>query len=283
VGRLECPSPNCEAKEIAKAISDARTALLQIIIGVAGAAALYFTWQNYVLSREGRASDNFIKAVDQLGNKAVHARVGGVVGLGRLLRTATVEGDYWPLMDILTAFVRQSAPIRQTPRKSKAGEDIQAAIDVIARRDHTKIPEPRTVNSPVDLSQSDLSRLWMAGGHYEGGYFAESLLVRTDLNGAKLKYTNDGADLSEAIFRDAQMQFSSVSGVKKAEKATFENADLSNAQFSGSNLTRVSLKNAIVNDADFSNAIVDVSEIASAHGNSGTKLPHGVERPKNWA
>jgi hypothetical protein len=159
VGRLDCPG--CGRNDIAKAISDARTALLQIIVGVAGATALYFTWQNYVLSREDRTSDNFIKAVDQLGNLAVHARVGGAVGLGRLLRTATVEGDYWPLMDILT---------------SKAGEDIQAAIDVIARRNHTYIPE-RTGNSPVDLSQSDLSRLWMAGGHYEHGYFLESVLA----------------------------------------------------------------------------------------------------------
>ncbi|WP_291703588.1 hypothetical protein, partial [Bradyrhizobium sp.] len=126
VGWRDCPG--CKPDEIAKAISDARTALLQIIVGVAGAAALYFTWQNYVLSREGRTSDNFIKAVDQLGNKAVHARTGGAVGVGRLLRTAKAEGDYWPLMDVLTAFVRQSAPVGQTPRAKKAPEELPTIV-----------------------------------------------------------------------------------------------------------------------------------------------------------
>jgi hypothetical protein len=250
VGRRDCPG--CKPDEIAKAISDARTALLQIIVGVAGAAALYFTWQNYVLSREGRTSDNFIKAVDQLGNKAVHARTGGVVGVGRLLRTAKAEGDYWPLMDVLTAFVRQSAPVGQTPRAKKAPEDVQAAIDVIARRELTYLP-PRTGNSPVDLHQSDLSELWMAGGHYEGGHFVDSVLVRTDLTDAKL------------------------------EGANFERANLSKAIFKKADLKGVSFEDATIYDADFTGATVDENtKLASARGNSGTKLPNGVQRPGNW-
>jgi hypothetical protein len=290
VGKLECPPEQCKPDQTAKAISDARTALLQIIVGVAGAAALYFTWQTYVLSREGRTSDNFIKAVDQLGNdKAVHTRVGGVVGLGRLLRTATVEGDYWPLMDILTAFVRQSARIGETtPRTSKPEEDIQAAIDVIARREHKYIPERKdtlnfpSLNSPVDLSQSDLSLLWMAEGHCERGYFVESVLVRTDLTKAKLERANfDGADLSEAIFRDAEMQFSQLRGVKNAVNATFEGADLSYASFFESNLTGVSFKDAKIYNADFRRTTG--FEIASAHSNSGTRLPDGVPMPDNSA
>lgn len=140
VGRHECPSPGCGPNEIAKAISDARTALLQIIVGMAGAAALYFTWQTYLLGREGRASDNFIKAIDQLGNQTVPARVGAIVGLGRLLRTATPDGDYWPLMDVLTAFLRQSVPVTDTARGTKPSEDIQAAITILARRSCSRSP-----------------------------------------------------------------------------------------------------------------------------------------------
>jgi len=105
IGRLDCWL--CKTPEaIAKAISDARVSLLQAAAGIAGAAAVYFTWQTYLLGREGRVSDNFIKAIDQLGSDKAHVQVGGIVGLGRLLRTASVEGDYWPLMDVLTAFVR---------------------------------------------------------------------------------------------------------------------------------------------------------------------------------
>ena len=126
VGRLDCWSCT-EAKDRAKASSDARTALLQLLLGVGGAGTLYFTWRNYTrtvedskraaadsretqkLARESRTSENFIKAVEQLGNQAAHVRVGGIYGLGRLLRTASVDDDYWPLMDVLTAFVRENA------------------------------------------------------------------------------------------------------------------------------------------------------------------------------
>jgi hypothetical protein len=280
IGRLDCK--DCKPNEVAKAISDARTALLQLIVGIAGAGALYFTWQTYLLGREGRTSDNFIKAVDQLGNSAVHARVGGVVGLGRLLRTATEEGDYWPLMDILTAFVRESAPSGQIPRTAKPSEDIQSAINVLARRSHPHIPE-RTVDSPVDLSQSDLSRLWMAGGHYEHGYFSGSVFVGTELDDARLDFANfDRADLTRSVFRNAKMRHSSVRWVQNADGANFDGADLTAAQFSGSNLTGASFKGADIRDADFREALVNIEALAEASGNSFTKLPPGVPRPKEW-
>src|SRR3954447_24461518 len=97
----------CTATERAKAAADSRAALIQLLVAFAGAGTIYFTWRNYVrssreaeanlaLAREGRTSDNFIKAVEQLGNSSPAVRVGGVFGLGRLLRTATPEGDYWP-------------------------------------------------------------------------------------------------------------------------------------------------------------------------------------------
>jgi hypothetical protein len=62
IGSFECLG--CGQKDIAKTINDVRGSLLQIVVGVAGAGALYFTWRTYLLGREGRASDNFIKAPD---------------------------------------------------------------------------------------------------------------------------------------------------------------------------------------------------------------------------
>jgi hypothetical protein len=243
---------------------------------VAGAAALYFTWQTYLLGRESRASDNFIKAIDQLGNQAVHARAGGVVGLGRLLRTATVDGDYWPLMDVLTAFVRQSVPVSDTPRVTKPSEDIQAAINVLARRYHSEIPS-RTHDSPVDLSECDLSYLWMAGGHYEGGYFRDSLFRNADLGGAFLAHANfEHTDLTDAKFYGAKMQDASIRWVKNAQRASFRDADLTRADFRGSDLTGTSFQGANVSGADFSAATIDAGTLIEARGDLTTQLPIGV-------
>ncbi|WP_164936142.1 pentapeptide repeat-containing protein [Bradyrhizobium nanningense] len=280
VGRHECPG--CEPNETAKAISDARTALLQIIVGVAGVAALYFTWQTYLLGREGRASDNFIKAIDQLGNQAVHARVGGIVGLGRLLRTASAEGDYWPLMDVLTALVRQSVPVTDTPRGTKPSEDIQAAITVLARRSYSEIPG-RTHDSPVDLSQCDLSYLWMAGGHYEWGYFGDSVLRNADFRKAFLKQTNlDRTDISDAQFDQATMPDALLRWIKKAQAASFKDADLTGADFEGSDLKGSSFQRAIVCGANFSKALLEPGQLDEARGDPTTKLPPGFPYPPTW-
>src|SRR5207248_42652 len=175
IAAIDCPistgqpnSKGCDAKDMAKAINDVRGSLLQMLVGIAGLLAIYFTWRNYNRGREGRVSENFIKAVDQIGSEVVHVRVGGIFGLGRLLRTATVSGDYWPLMETLSAFVRQSAPAIGNPRSGRASEDVQAAVSVLARRSHRNFP-PRKGDSPVDLSSTDLSGLWMSGAHFEWG------------------------------------------------------------------------------------------------------------------
>src|SRR4051812_7217566 len=107
VSRWECKG--CTAGERARSAADSRATLVQFLVAIAGAGTIFFTWRNYVrssreaeanlaLGREGRTSDNFIKAVEQLGNNSPAVRARGIFGLGRLLRTATPDGDYWPLM-----------------------------------------------------------------------------------------------------------------------------------------------------------------------------------------
>jgi hypothetical protein len=313
IGSFECPGLSCKQKDLAKTISDVRASLLQIAVGVAGLVTLYFAWQTYLLGREGRASDNFIKAIDQLGNANVHARIGGVAGLGRLLKTATVDGDYWPIMDLLTAFVRQSVPVANTPPvikppdniqttinviargyfpeskpldippANKPPEDIQTAINVIARRYLADSKPPlRTYDSPVDLSQCDLSGLWMPGGHYEGGHFVGSVFRKTRLENSFLSNTNfDRTDLTDAIFDRAKMQQASIRGVKMAQGASFKNANLTGASFEDSDLTGTSLQGAIVREADFSRAIA-AQTLSEAVGDQKTGLPTGFSRPPGW-
>jgi Transposase/Pentapeptide repeats (8 copies) len=282
IGRFDCWGCN-QQQDIAKAISDARASLLQVAVGVAGAAALYFTWQTYLLGREGRASDNFIKAVDQLGNEQVHVKVGGIVGLGRLLRTATVDGDYWFLMDVLTAFVRHTVPKAATPRGTKPSEDIIAAINVLARRSQSKVPD-REEDSPVDLTRCDLGYLWMAKGHYEAGQFGDSVLTNVEGQDAFFYYANfDRADLTGAQFDWAKMKGAKIRWVINTQKASFKNADLTDADFEGTDLRGVSLQEAIVSKADFSKvAFYDDEELRKARGDRTTQPPPGFSPPPTW-
>jgi hypothetical protein len=122
LGTLDCDA-GCKPAELAKAISDARTVLAQLLLAAGTGGTLYFTWRNYVRSvdeandararsnetqalvRESRTSDNFIKAVEQLGNRE-SAKPLSDVAMGKTLRRmgvhdATVHGfrssfrDWW--------------------------------------------------------------------------------------------------------------------------------------------------------------------------------------------
>ena len=174
LAKRSCKS--CPSSDLAKTENDIRTSFAQLLIGFGGAVTIYFTWRNYretqALGRENRTSENFIKAVEQIGSQSPVVRAGGVFGLGRLLRTAEPDGDYWPIMDVLTAMVRGSVTKSGYMRLGKQEEDIKAALNVLARREFRSHPE-RVGDSPVDLTETDLSGMWLSDGHFEWGQFQE--------------------------------------------------------------------------------------------------------------
>jgi hypothetical protein len=256
LGKWDCAG--CEGKELAKAISDARTVLVQLLLAAGAGGTLYFTWRNYVrsideanegraranetqaLARESRTSENFVKAVEQLGNTdSMAVRVGGIFGLGRLLRTATPEGDYWPLMDVLTSFIRGSFPAKEEgPRQIDPPEDLQAACNVLARRSSTTIYK-RYDDSPLDLHSTDLSGTWLAGGHFEDAFLENSFLITADLRKAFLT----GANLTGAKLEDAELAGADLAGVIG----------------------------------------LDPEQLNKAKGDDSTVLPDGYSRPSSWS
>jgi hypothetical protein len=88
--------------------------LAQILAGTALLSGLYFTWRTLQVNREGQITERFTRAIDQLGatdddgNKLFEIRLGGIYALERIARES--KEDYWPIMEILTAYVRQNAP-----------------------------------------------------------------------------------------------------------------------------------------------------------------------------
>ncbi|PAV12500.1 hypothetical protein ASJ81_20330 [Methanosarcina spelaei] len=93
---------------------------------------------NLKVSQEGQITERFTRAVDQLGaidqlgNPAIEIRLGGIYALERIANES--EKDHWPIMEILTAYVRKNSPIEMAEIQEKVSLDIQAILTVIGRR-----------------------------------------------------------------------------------------------------------------------------------------------------
>ena len=129
-----------------------RATLAQILGGVAIGISLYYAWQRNNIAQEGQITERFTRAIDQLGNPNLEIRLGGIYALERISNES--KKDYWPIMEILTAYIRKNSNSKTTEFKkykylclhehgsteieySKAEEislDVQAILTVIRRR-----------------------------------------------------------------------------------------------------------------------------------------------------
>jgi ABC-type nickel/cobalt efflux system permease component RcnA len=118
-----------DPKDIAKMESDTRTAMVQALGGIALLTGLWVTWRNLRLteqtsrqtldlSRKGQINDRFIKAIEQLGaidqggGKKLEIRLGGIYALEQIAKDSP-DDHHWPIMEILTAYVRAHAPRKE--------------------------------------------------------------------------------------------------------------------------------------------------------------------------
>ena len=121
-------------------LARSRTAVLAVFAGVLAGIGAYYTHRTFGLSRQGQITDRFTRAVDQLGNRdSLDVRLGGIYALERIARES--KDDHWPIMEILTASVRQYAgPEAQARSDSPPPTDIQAILSVLGRRTVTHDP-----------------------------------------------------------------------------------------------------------------------------------------------
>jgi hypothetical protein len=219
--------------------------LAQILAGTALLSGLYFTWrgqrltqesledtrkntqENLRVTREGQITERFTRAIDQLGKvedgkKLFEVRIGGIYALQRIARES--DEDYWPIMEILTAYVRQNAPwppeagqertedatderraMEGSGGKLEATEpsaptpDIQAIITFLRRRSRSigkGEPEPLDLGK-TNLSGANLDSANLSAANLTGANLSEAGLLGADLSGAILR----GANLSGAKLR----------------------------------------------------------------------------------
>ena len=209
------------------------SAIVQAVGGAALLIGLLFTWRNLRatqvkldIDRQGQLTNRFTQATSQLGAQLsngkpnVEARLGGIYALAAIARDS--PDDHWPIMEILTAYIRHNAngsllstegSAEKTAAEPKPRTDVQAVLTVLGRSTPPISKSHRLVQK-LDLRFTDLrgAEFWDAhlehtdfwGAHMEGAkLWGASLqgakLVKTHLQGANLRAVRfDGADLTGA-------------------------------------------------------------------------------------
>ncbi|WP_449244727.1 hypothetical protein [Desulfobacca acetoxidans] len=134
-----------EPSEQAKNKIDAIKTVAQILGGVILIYGVYLTLRRIraiekqvQISEDGQVTDRFTKAIEQLGSNQMEVRLGGIYALECIAHDS--DKDYWTIMEVLTAYVRERAPWQEDeqdasqPEKIEPPTDIQAVLTVLGRR-----------------------------------------------------------------------------------------------------------------------------------------------------
>lgn len=297
-------------KEKLKLEDDTRKTLAQIIGGAVFLFGLIFTYNSFVLNREGQITDRFTKAVEQLGDEDIAVRLGGLYALERIAKDS--PKDQWTIMEIVSAYVRERSPKTKgaiiaektvqkerdelTKTKSDSDQikiDIQAALTIIGRRIIEQDPPGRHIDlkdaklSGADLRRADLSgaillEADLSGANLRGANLNKAYLLEANLSRAYLS----GADLSGADLIVAKLIGADLRGAKLIG-ADLRGANLRGTDLSGTDLSGTDLSGANLSGVDLSGAILLNSQnllyeqISKAIIDEETKLPEYLESQRN--
>ncbi len=268
----------------------------QFLAGAFFLVGLYFTWANLVVSQEKFTTDLYVQAVKQVGDDKLEVRLGGIYALERITRGS--EKDHGPIMEFLTAYVREKAPWpppqktktrvkqletkkpeppgpgRKTPEEEeiRPPADIQAILTVIGRRSRTfgkgetqRLDLRSTDLRGADLQNAHLERAKLSRAHLERADLEEAHLERAKLNFARL----EGADLRGAHLEGADL-----------EEAHLDKAKLWGAHLERARLKGAYLKGARLEGADLREATgLTREQIESAIIDEKTRLPDYLQKP----
>jgi hypothetical protein len=237
--RLQVPQGVTDPKDRAELENSARDIVIKTVAGIFLFSGAYATWAQLQLAQDSNIAERYNNAISHLGasrEKEVSKIIGAVYALERI--AADSERDHWPVMVVLTAYIRQTAAFSNVnrdeacrwrgPRNAEAPLDIQAALTVISRR---RVSQDKP-NAVLDLAAVDLRHAYLMDAKLRGAF-----LFATNLCGAWLMRASlVGANLHGAILKDADLS------------AT----DLSGAILSGVDLSETKLGKAILKGAKYS-------------------------------
>jgi hypothetical protein len=179
--------------ELLGAKNDVRSTLLQAVEGGFLLSGLYLTYRTIQVNREGQITERFTRAIDHLGGDKVDVRLGGIYALERIARDS--RSDHGPVMEVLTAFIREHAPrteqAEDESEPTRPSADIQAALAVIGRRN------VRYDAGYLNLGLTKLEMADLRGANLQGTDLDSANLQRVNLPRANLQ----GTDLDRPTFR----------------------------------------------------------------------------------
>jgi hypothetical protein len=216
--------------------TDSRIKILTAIVQAVGGAALILglvytarnlraTMEKLEIDRQGQLTNRFIQATGQLGaelkagERNIEVRLGGIYALNRIAKDW--PRDYWPIAQILTAYVRHNAKWEVSPAQGKQNRtDIQAILTVLG---HDAPPGGFSAQNKLDLRFADLRAM----------EFYDARLEWTDFYGAHL----EGATMWGAVLHDAKFDHAHLAGTNlrgaQLQNASLNGADLTGALFDG--------------------------------------------------
>lgn len=198
-----------------------RTALLGLIAGTLAAIGAVYTARTFALNRRGQVTDQYLRAVEQLGNKEIDVRIGGIYALERLARDS--PGDHATIMDVLAAYVRAHAHVAKDT-VGPAGHDIQAVITVLSRRQR-RAESRRPI--AFDLSATNLRGVRADDLHLRDVRLSFAHLEDVTFPGADLR----GANFNGAFFTDATLRGAKLHGANLSTAKDLGKADLAQAEY----------------------------------------------------
>jgi Pentapeptide repeats (8 copies) len=233
------------------------------------------------LQRRGQVTERFTRAIDQLGQRGddrLDVRIGAVYALEQIARDSAEL--HWPIMEVLTAYLRQHAPARADAEPHADAEDSadaarrrlpadhQAIATVVGRRQREQDPDGQR----LDLHETDLCGVlwqlahlegaWLRGAQLEGANLIGAHLEGADLgDGAHLEGTRlDGAHLEGAWLAGANLNAAYLVG------AHLEGAFLEGAHLEGAHLDGANLEGAWLAGANLKAANLDYAHLEGAKG-----------------
>lgn len=262
----------------------------QIMGGAFFLVTIYFTYQNLLVSennlaetqeknkadlsiaRDKQTIELYVKAIEQLGSDKLEVRLGGIYALERIARES--PKDHWPIMEVLTAYVRENAPsppeeLSQARKKrpwsrkreikmfgephSILDHDIQAVLTVLGR------------TAIVYAQKGEKRRLFLYATYLEGAYLERANLQEADLSKANLQGAKlFAANLQGAILLEANLQKAKLMGAN-FQKAYLLNANLQGAELQGANLQGAELRWANLQKAYLHEANLQGAELNDAN------------------
>ena len=189
-------------------------------------------------------------------------RLGGIYALGRIAKES--KKDYWPIVKILTAYVKEKSPIDMEPCDvTKISTEIQAILEVLSDHEH---PDTDVINlENVNLNGVCLiNNANLRFANLRGVSFKKAKLAWANFESADLQ----GANLESASIWSSNLQYANLIGAN-FEKASIQGANLKSARlvranFKSASLSRANLKETTCKEADFTNANLQDADFTGA-------------------